>query len=194
VQVAQPEPAAGERVRGRATDAVAALERQRAPPESDRGGRRLVWEYVHVAIDDATRLAYVEGAALDPASFDVDQLARMPALVAVRRLRRLQPRELAQLDPLKMPDSVESGNPSTSAICAAVGAAPTADRAARPYRRSGVDGGATASAHTNHALSDAEGRVAVQLHPEVLLGGVSGFDTSQPPRRPRMDNVLRNHI
>jgi hypothetical protein len=49
----------------------------------------------------------VPGAALDASELfdvDVDRLARMAALVAVRRL----------------PDTVESGMPSTSALCAPV--------------------------------------------------------------------------
>ena len=59
----------------------------------------------------------------DPAELlhvDVDELARPLLLVAVRRLERLQPPELAQPDPGQIPETVESGIPSTSAISAPV--------------------------------------------------------------------------
>jgi hypothetical protein len=38
--------------------------------------------------------------ATEALDVDVDQLARMPTLIAVRRLKRIEPRALAEPDPL----------------------------------------------------------------------------------------------
>jgi hypothetical protein len=106
------------------TDAVGVVEAQRAAKEADRGGGLLVGEDlnvgqaggivdadVHVLPADLALCALgvgvlvagdaVSGAALDAPELldvDVDQLAGMAALVAVGRLGRLKPRELAQRD------------------------------------------------------------------------------------------------
>src|SRR5215218_4063506 len=109
-------------------DAVAGVERDRALQESDGRGRLLIGEDLDVgqpgrvidadmhefpadlsaavfavaALQPAVAVYAMAGAALwDPAELldvDVQQLARVPALVAVRRLGRLESAELAQAD------------------------------------------------------------------------------------------------
>ena len=72
---------AGNRVSG----ASPALQRSPAATHRRRRRQQLGWEYVHVAIDDATRLAYVEVLADEKATTAIGFLRR--AVAALRQLR-----------------------------------------------------------------------------------------------------------
>jgi transposase InsO family protein len=74
---------AGKRVRG-------GLRKHYQPTVTDRDGKRrktVGWEYVHIAIDDATRLAYVEVLADEKAASAVAFLRRALAFFAAHGIR-----------------------------------------------------------------------------------------------------------
>jgi len=78
-----PEGRAGHRVHGN-------RRLQRSPRKRDAAGvdrRRVGWEFVHVCVDDATRLAYVEVLADEKATTAVTFLQRAIAFYAARHRR-----------------------------------------------------------------------------------------------------------